>query len=61
MMLIAVLLSFSTARGYSPTLQKATSSASVTFFFSKINLRRSHMRYRRLTRSSVYVHLWCYR
>ncbi|KAK0277482.1 hypothetical protein LTR91_006112 [Friedmanniomyces endolithicus] len=34
MMLIAVLLSFSTARGYSPTLQKATSSASVTFFFT---------------------------
>ncbi|KAK5147153.1 hypothetical protein LTR32_001349 [Rachicladosporium monterosium] len=36
MMLIAVLLSFSTARGYSPTLQKATSSASVTFFFKTL-------------------------
>ncbi|KAK5696661.1 hypothetical protein LTR97_007965 [Elasticomyces elasticus] len=34
MMLIAVLLSFTTDRGYSETLQKATSSASVAFFFT---------------------------
>ncbi|KAK3114335.1 hypothetical protein LTR53_007462 [Teratosphaeriaceae sp. CCFEE 6253] len=34
MMMIAVLLSFSVDRGYSAKLQKATSSASVTFFFT---------------------------
>ncbi|KAH0392605.1 putative MFS sugar transporter, partial [Aureobasidium melanogenum] len=34
MMLIAVLLSFTTARGYSEQLEYATSSASVTFFFT---------------------------
>lgn len=34
MMLIAVLLSFTEARGYSPTLAHNTSSASVAFFFT---------------------------
>lgn len=34
MMLISVLLSFTTQRGYTESLQKATSSASVTFFFT---------------------------
>ncbi|KAI5202963.1 putative Myo-inositol transporter 1 [Aureobasidium subglaciale] len=34
MMLIAVLLSFTEARGYSEKLNKATSSASVAFFFT---------------------------
>ncbi|EMC91538.1 hypothetical protein BAUCODRAFT_97668 [Baudoinia panamericana UAMH 10762] len=34
MMLIAVLLSFNTQRGYSEQMQKATSSASVAFFFT---------------------------
>lgn len=37
MMLIAVLLSFTTARGYSQQLNKATSSASVAFFFTYVS------------------------
>lgn len=39
MMLIAVLLSFTTARGYSEQLEYATSSASVTFFFTYVSGR----------------------
>jgi len=34
MMLIAVLLSFTTDRGYSASTQTATASASVAFFFT---------------------------
>lgn len=37
MMLIAVLLSFTTERGYSEQLNKATSSASVAFFFTYVS------------------------
>jgi hypothetical protein len=37
MMLIAVLLSFTPARGYSDKLNKATSSASVAFFFTYVS------------------------
>ena len=34
MMLISILLSFNTDRGYSDAIQKSTSSASVAFFFT---------------------------
>lgn len=37
MMLIAVLLSFTQARGYTQKLNKATSSASVAFFFTYVS------------------------
>lgn len=37
MMLIAVLLSFTEARGYTQKLNKATSSASVAFFFTYVS------------------------
>jgi hypothetical protein len=37
MMLIAVLLSFTPARGYSEKLNKATASASVAFFFTYVS------------------------
>jgi hypothetical protein len=37
MMLIAVLLSFTPDRGYSAKLNKATSSASVAFFFTYVS------------------------
>jgi hypothetical protein len=37
MMLIAVLLSFTLDRGYSEKLNKATSSASVAFFFTYVS------------------------
>lgn len=39
MMLISVLLSFTQARGYSKQLNYATSSASVTFFFTYVSSR----------------------
>jgi hypothetical protein len=37
MMLIAVLLSFTLDRGFSAKLNKATSSASVAFFFTYVS------------------------
>jgi hypothetical protein len=44
MMLIAVLLSFTLDRGFSAKLNKATSSASVAFFFTYVSCIALDMR-----------------
>jgi hypothetical protein len=57
MMLIAVLLSFTPARGYSDKLNKATSSASVAFFFTYVSYLALGFR-QKDTDNLPDVHLW---
>jgi hypothetical protein len=57
MMLIAVLLSFTLDRGFSAKLNKATSSASVAFFFTYVSFIALDMR-QTDTDDLSDVHLW---
>jgi preprotein translocase subunit SecG len=58
MMLIAVLLSFTPARGYSEKLNKATASASVAFFFTYVSFMALDIRQQH-TNDVLDVHLRC--